>query len=76
MRRNAELLKQNSVNTARANQRAVVDIETLEYVQQTLISTIEEVEQIQRDGEQSRADAVIKMESMKTELITKLGGRT
>lgn len=76
MRRNAELLKQNSVNTARANQRAVVDIETLEYVQQTLISTIEEVEQIQRDGEQSRADAVIKMESMKSELITKLGGRT
>jgi uncharacterized protein YaaN involved in tellurite resistance len=41
-----------------------------------LISTIEEVEQIQRDGEQSRADAVIKMESMKSELITKLGGRT
>ena len=76
MRRNAELLKQNSVNTARANQRAVVDIETLEYVQQTLISTIEEVEQIQRDGEQSRADAVIKMESMKGELISKLGGRT
>lgn len=76
MRRNAELLKQNSVNTARANQRAVVDIETLEYVQQTLISTIEEVEQIQRDGEQARADAVIKMESMKGELITKLGGRT
>lgn len=76
MRRNAELLKQNSVNTARANQRAVVDIETLEYVQQTLISTIEEVEQIQRDGEQARADAVIKMESMKSELINKLGGRT
>jgi len=76
MRRNAELLKQNSVNTARANQRAVVDIETLEYVQQTLNSTIEEVEQIQRDGEQARADAVIKMESMKGELITKLGGRT
>lgn len=76
MRRNAELLKQNSVNTARANQRAVVDIETLELVQQTLIATIEEVEQIQRDGEQSRADAVVKMESMKSELITKLGGRT
>ncbi len=75
MRRNADLLKQNSVNTARANQRAVVDIETLEHVQQTLISTIEEVEQIQRDGEQSRADAVTRMETMKSELISKLGGR-
>jgi uncharacterized protein YaaN involved in tellurite resistance len=76
MRRNADLLKQNSINTARANQRAVVDIETLEHVQQTLISTIEEVEQIQRDGEQSRADAVTRMESMKSELINKLGGRS
>ncbi len=75
MRRNADLLKQNSVNTARANQRSVVDIETLEHVQQTLISTIEEVEQIQRDGEQSRTDAVTRMETMKSELISKLGGR-
>lgn len=75
MRKNADLLKQNSINTARANQRAVVDIETLEHVQQTLISTIEEVEQIQRDGEQSRSDAVTRMESMKSELISKLGGR-
>lgn len=75
MRKNADLLKQNSINTARANQRAVVDIETLEHVQQTLISTIEEVEQIQRDGEQSRTDAVTRMESMKSELISKLGGR-
>ena len=53
----------------------MVDIETLEHVQQTLISTIEEVEQIQRDGEQSRTDAVTRMESMKSELISKLGGR-
>lgn len=75
MRRNADLLKQNSINTARANQRAVVDIETLEHVQQTLISTMEEVEQIQRDGEQSRTEAVTRMEAMKSELISKLGGR-
>ena len=74
MRRNADLLRQNTINTARANQRSVVDIETLEHVQQTLISTMEEVEQIQREGEQSRQQAVGRMEEMKTELIQRMGG--
>lgn len=74
MRRNADLLRQNSVNTARANQRSVVDIETLEHVQQTLISTMEEVEQIQREGEQNRQQAAGRMEEMKTELIQRMGG--
>lgn len=74
MRRNADLLRQNSVNTARANQRSVVDIETLEHVQQTLISTMEEVEQIQREGEQSRQQAAGRMEEMKTELMQRLNG--
>ena len=72
MRRNADLLRQNTIDTARSNQRSVVDIETLEHVQQSLISTMEEVEQIQRDGEQSRQQALVRMEAMKTELITKL----
>ncbi|HEX5278395.1 MAG TPA: toxic anion resistance protein [Fluviicoccus sp.] len=74
MRRNADLLRQNSINTARANQRSVVDIETLEHVQQTLISTMEEVEQIQRDGEQSRQQAAGRMEEMKAELIQRMNG--
>ena len=74
MRRNADLLRQNSVNTARVNQRSVVDIETLEHVQQTLISTMEEVEQIQREGEQSRQQAAGRMEEMKTELMQRLNG--
>lgn len=74
MRRNADLLRQNSVNTARANQRSVVDIETLEHVQQILISTMEEVEQIQREGEQSRQQAAGRMEEMKTELMQRLNG--
>ena len=73
MRQNADLLKQNTIATARAAQRSVVDIETLEHVQATLISTVEEVQQIQRDGEASRAQAVVSMQRMKDELVQKLG---
>ena len=40
LRRNADLLHQNSVDTAKANQRSVIDIETLEHVQNTLIKTV------------------------------------
>ncbi len=73
MRQNADLLKQNTIATARAAQRSVVDIETLEHVQAALISTVEEVQQIQKDGEASRAQAVISMQRMKDELVQKLG---
>ncbi|WP_179958261.1 toxic anion resistance protein [Chitinimonas arctica] len=75
LKKNAELLHQNSVGTARANQRAIVDIETLEAVQQSLISTFEEVAQIQQDGERKRAEAAGKMEQIKQELVTKLAGK-
>ena len=49
LRRNAELLHQNSVDTAKANQRSVIDIETLEHVQNTLIKTVNDVIQIQKE---------------------------
>lgn len=72
MRKNAELLKLNSVNTAKANQRSVVDIETLQHVQQTLISTIDEVAKIQQEGEKARLNAVVEMERMKKQLAEKI----
>lgn len=72
MKRNADLLKMNSIETAKANERSVVDIETLEYVQKNLIETIDEVKKIQQDGETARIEAVKKMENMKTELIEKV----
>ncbi|MGE8542566.1 MAG: toxic anion resistance protein, partial [Acinetobacter sp.] len=50
LKRNADLLHQNSVDTARANQRSVIDIETLEHVQNTLIKTVNDVIQIQKEG--------------------------
>lgn len=57
LRRNAEMLKQNSVETAKANERGIVDVETVKKVNEDLISTIEETMRIQTEGRQRRAAA-------------------
>ena len=57
LRRNAEMLKQNSIDTAKANERGIVDIETVKKVNEDLISTIEETLRIQQEGRQKRQAA-------------------
>ena len=57
LRRNAEMLKQNSIDTAKANERGVVDIETVKKVNEDLISTIQETLRIQQEGRQKRQAA-------------------
>jgi uncharacterized protein YaaN involved in tellurite resistance len=57
LRRNAEMLKQNSIDTAKANERGIVDIETVKKVNEDLISTIEETLRIQHEGRQKRQAA-------------------
>lgn len=68
LRRNAELLHQNSVDTARANQRSVIDVETLEHVQNTLIKTVNDVIEIQKQGMQKRAEASTRLRQLQQDL--------
>ena len=68
LRRNADLLHQNSVDTARANQRSVIDIETLEHVQNTLIKTVNDVIQVQKEGMQKRAEAAMRLRALQQNL--------
>ncbi|MDO3666124.1 toxic anion resistance protein [Acinetobacter higginsii] len=68
LRRNAELLHQNSVDTAKANQRSVIDVETLEHVQNTLIKTVNDVIQIQKEGMQKRAEATTRLRALQENL--------
>ena len=68
LRRNAELLHQNSVDTAKANQRSVIDVETLEHVQNTLIKTVNDVIQIQKEGMQKRAEATTRLRALQESL--------
>ena len=68
LRRNADLLHQNSVDTAKANQRSVIDIETLEHVQNTLIKTVNDVIQIQKEGMQKRDEAATRLRTLQQNL--------
>ena len=68
LKRNADLLHQNSVDTAKANQRSVIDIETLEHVQNTLIKTVNDVIQIQKDGMQKREEASTRIKALQSNL--------
>ena len=70
--KNSELLKTNTVETARESNRGIVDIETLQKVNQNLISTIEETIQIQKDGSRQRAEAEKALGKIEDELKNKL----
>lgn len=72
LRRNADLLHQNSVDTARANQRSVIDVETLEHVQQTLIKSVNDVIQIQKEGQMKREQAEVKLKQLQQNFNTNL----
>jgi uncharacterized protein YaaN involved in tellurite resistance len=52
---NARLLKDNTLSTARANQRLVIDVETLRQVHDSLVETMQEVIRINADGVRTRA---------------------
>ncbi len=57
LRRNAEMLKQNTIETARETERGIVDVETVKKVNDDLISTIEETIKIQKEGREKRKAA-------------------
>lgn len=50
MRKNSEMLKISAIETAKENERGVIDIETLKQTQQDLIETLEETLKIQQEG--------------------------
>jgi len=70
--KNAEMLKTNTIETARENERGLVDIETLKKTQSNLITTLEETIKIQQEGRAKRAQAEQELVSMENELKQKL----
>ena len=70
--KNAEMLKTNTIETAKENERGLVDIETLKKTQENLISTLEETMQIQQEGRLKRRQAEQELASMENELKQKL----
>ena len=72
LKKNAESLKTATIETAKANERGIVDIETLKQTNQSLISTLDEVLKIQQDGRQKRAAAEAELRTMEKDLKNKL----
>ena len=72
LRQNAAKLKQTTIETAKASERGVVDIETLKETNQSLISTLDEVAKIQSEGRQKRAEAENELQQMENQLKEKL----
>jgi uncharacterized protein YaaN involved in tellurite resistance len=68
MRRNAELLHQSSVETARANQRLVIDVETLRGVHDKVIQTLADVRKEHQDGAGRRKEALLELDRLRTEM--------
>jgi uncharacterized protein YaaN involved in tellurite resistance len=70
--KNSQMLKSNSIETAKENERGIIDIETLKKTQENLISTIEETLSIQAEGRQKRKQAEQEMVTMEQQLKDKL----
>ncbi|MCD7842384.1 MAG: toxic anion resistance protein [Lachnospiraceae bacterium] len=72
LKKNAEKLKVATVESAKASERGIVDLETLKNTNATLISTLDEVIKIQEDGRQKRREAENELNRMEQELKNKL----
>ena len=72
LKQNADLLKMGTVQTAREAERSIVDIETLQHTNQQLISTLDEVLAIQKEGAAKRKAAEAELGRIEGELKQKL----
>ena len=72
LKKNAERLKVATVETARESERGIVDMETLRVTNESLISTLDEVMRIQKEGKEKRREAEQEMNRLEGELKKKL----
>ena len=72
LKKNAEKLKMATIETARESERGIVDMETLRITNESLISTLDEVMRIQKEGKEKRREAEQEIHRLEGELKTKL----
>jgi uncharacterized protein YaaN involved in tellurite resistance len=68
LQKNAEMLRQNSIDVARENEKTVVSIETLKQTTASLIDTLNEVKKIHEQGTENRRKLDTELQSLETEL--------
>ena len=72
LKKNADMLKMGTIETAKEAEKSIVSIETLQHTNQQLISTLDEVLNIQREGAAKRREAEIELGRIEGELKQKL----
>ena len=72
LKKNADTLKMGTIATAKEAERSIVDIETLQHTNQQLISTLDEVARIQKEGAAKRKEAEAELGRIEGELKQKL----
>lgn len=72
LRKNAEILRTSTIETAKESERGIVDIETLKITNESLISTLDEILKIQSEGRQKRKDAELELVNIEEQLKNKL----
>ena len=72
LKKNADTLKMGTIATAKEAERSVVDIETLQHTNEQLISTLDEVARIQKEGAAKRKAAEAELGRIEGELKQKL----
>jgi len=72
LKKNADMLKMGTIATAKEAERSVIDIETLQHTNEQLISTLDEVINIQREGAEKRKAAEAELGRIEGELKQKL----
>ena len=72
LKKNADALKMGTIETARESQRGVVDIETLQQTNKSLIETLDELNKIQSEGRAKRAAAEQELTRIEDELKQKM----
>jgi len=68
LRKNAEMLQQNSIEVAKENENTIVSLETLKITTKSLIDTLTEVKQIHEQGTQTRRELDAGLQSLEAEL--------
>ncbi len=72
LKKNAEALKQGTIATAEASERGIVELETLQFTNKSLIETLDEVLKIQTEGRERRTAAEVELRKLEAELREKL----
>ena len=72
LKKNAQMLKLATVETARESERGIVDMETLRDTNRQLISTLDDVMKIQAEGREKRQSAERELRQIEEDLRQKL----